>query len=48
MSVKTGDVIPVAPYPVKTGYTFSGWSGFPANMIMPAQALTITGSFTAK
>jgi hypothetical protein len=48
MSVNTGEVIPVAPYPTKTGYNFSGWSGFPSDMLMPASALTITGSFTAK
>ena len=48
MSVKTGDVIPILPYPTKTGYTFDGWSGIPADGLMPAQALTITGSFTKK
>lgn len=48
MSVQTGDVIPVAPYPTRAGYTFDGWSGFPSDMIMPANALTITGSWTAK
>ena len=48
MSVKTGDVIPVAPYPTRSGYTFNGWTGFPADMLMPASALTITGSWTKK
>lgn len=48
MSVATGDVIPVLPYPTRAGYTFDGWTGFPADMIMPANALTITGSWTAK
>ena len=32
--------------PVKEGYTFSGWSGFPDDMKMPAHDLTITGSFS--
>ena len=32
--------------PTREGYTFSGWSGFPENMKMPARDLTITGTFT--
>ena len=32
--------------PTKEGYTFSGWSEIPETM--PAQDITITGSFTAE
>jgi uncharacterized repeat protein (TIGR02543 family) len=41
-----GDTITAEPAPSKEGYTFSGWNGFPEDMIMPAKDLTVTGSFS--
>ena len=43
--VEYGTTITPEEDPTKEGYTFSGWSEIPATM--PAQDLTITGSFTA-
>ena len=34
------------PTPTKTGYTFSGWTGLPDGGLMPAEALTVTATFT--
>ena len=42
--LKEGDVITPEDNPTKEGYTFSGWSEIPS--IMPANDVTITGSFT--
>ncbi len=33
--------------PAKEGYTFSGWQGFPATNTMPANDVTITGTYNA-
>ena len=37
----------VAPVPTRDGYTFSGWTGIPADGKMPASNLTVTGSWIA-
>ena len=42
--LKAGAEITPEPAPTKEGYTFSGWSAIPQTM--PANNLTITGSFT--
>ena len=44
--VKAGASVPVEPYPTKALYEFSGWTGVPD--VMPAQNVTVTGSFTRK
>lgn len=43
--LQKGAVLPTEPAPVKTGYTFSGWT--PVLTIVPNQDTTITGTFTA-
>lgn len=43
--VEYGATITPEPAPTKEGYTFSGWSEIPETM--PANNVTITGSFTA-
>lgn len=43
-SLKSGAPITPEPDPVRTGYTFSGWSGILD--VMPAGDITVTGSFT--
>ncbi len=43
--IKQGMAIVAEDNPTKEGYTFSGWSGIPDTM--PANDVTITGSFTA-
>ena len=43
-SITYGDTIALLDEPSKEGYTFSGWSEVPE--IMPAEDITITGSFT--
>ena len=43
-----GDSIVVrATDPTKEGYIFTGWSGLPENMIMPANDVTATANFSA-
>ncbi len=32
--------------PAKEGHTFAGWTGFPEDMVMPANDVTVTGSYT--
>ena len=44
LSVEYGEKITLPDTPVKEGHTFSGWSGVPE--IMPAEDITITGTFT--
>ena len=39
-----GSTITAEPDPVKTGYTFSGWSDIPS--VMPADNVVVTGSFS--
>ena len=43
--VISGAAITPEVIPTKVGYTFSGWSWIPS--VMPAEDVTITGSFTA-
>ena len=43
-SVECGTALTPEPAPTKEGHTFSGWTGLPATM--PAQDVTVTGSFT--
>lgn len=38
--------ISLLPDPTKEGYIFSGWTGYPANLKMPDEDVTITGSFS--
>lgn len=38
-------IVPPATTPTKSGYTFREWTGFPANMIMPAENITVTAEF---
>ncbi len=42
--IEYGSEIPEIEEPTKEGYTFSGWSALPETM--PAQDVTVTGSFT--
>ena len=44
VSYFAGESITPEPAPTKEGYSFSGWSPMPE--IMPAEDLTVTGSFT--
>ena len=44
--VGEGMAIPAIAAPTKEGYTFSGWSGMPADGIMPENDLTVTAQFT--
>ena len=44
---EAGDnITPRAEPPAKQGYTFSGWSGLPADGKMPANNVTVTGYYT--
>ncbi|MBP5681210.1 MAG: leucine-rich repeat protein [Bacteroidales bacterium] len=45
-SVVYGGTITLAEAPTKESYDFSGWSGYPEDLIMPAADVVITGSFT--
>ena len=38
-------IVPPATAPTKSGYKFMEWTGFPANMIMPAENITVTAVF---
>lgn len=42
--VEFGTAVTAIAEPTKEGYTFSGWTGVPETM--PAEAVTVTGSFT--
>lgn len=44
-SVAFGTEIVLMPNPEKPGYIFSGWSGYPEDLMMPAADVTIVGSF---
>lgn len=44
-TVEEGATINLIDAPTKEGYTFSGWSGYPEDLIMPNDDVTITGSF---
>ncbi len=41
-----GATITAAEAPSKEGFTFDGWTGLPADMKMPAEDITVTGSYT--
>lgn len=41
-----GATIVLPDNPTKEGYTFSGWSGYPTDLIMPDSDLRIDGTFT--
>lgn len=43
---EAGETVAEEPAPTQEGYTFSGWSGYPENMVMPAQNVTVSGSFS--
>lgn len=45
-SVKYGDAITLMEAPSKEGFIFSGWSGYPENLTMPAADIVISGSFS--
>ena len=45
-SVKYGDAINLMEAPSKEGFVFSGWSGYPENLTMPAADIVISGSFS--
>ena len=45
LNIEEGETITPETPPIKDGYTFSGWSDIPETM--PAQDVTITGTFTA-
>ena len=45
---KYGSSVTVAAAPTLTGYTFSGWSQTESPFVMPAEAVTIKGSWTAR
>ena len=44
--VGEGMAIPAIAAPTKEGYSFAGWSGMPADGIMPTNDLTVTAQFT--
>jgi len=44
-SVAYGDTITLIEEPSKVGYTFSGWSGYPEDLIMPAEDIEVSGTF---
>ena len=41
-----GETVAARENPVKTGYTFGGWYGYPENMVMQAWNVTVSGSFS--
>jgi hypothetical protein len=45
--VEEGATIVAIEAPVREGYTFIGWSGMPADMIMPDHDLTVVGTYAA-
>lgn len=45
INMEFGATITPEEYPIKVGYTFSGWSNLPEKM--PANDITVTGLFTA-
>ena len=44
--VAYGETITLLEDPTKEGLYFSGWSGYPEDMIMPAHDITVTGTFS--
>lgn len=45
VSVRCGDMISALEMPEKSGYIFSGWSGFPENMLMLDEDITVEGTY---
>lgn len=43
---EAGETVAEEPAPTQEGYTFSGWSGYPENMVMQTQNVTVSGSFS--
>lgn len=46
-SLAYGATIQPLEAPEREGYTFSGWEGLPADLLMPAHDVMVTGSFSA-
>ena len=44
-SVEYGAIITLAENPTRDGYIFSGWSGYPETLVMPAGDVVVTGAF---
>ena len=44
-SVEYGATITLAENPTRDGYIFSGWSGYPETLVMPAGDVVVTGAF---
>lgn len=45
-TVEEGAKIPIIADPSLTGYTFTGWSGIPADSIMPSSDITVNAVFS--
>ena len=45
-SVEYGAKIKLAENPTREGHDFSGWSGYPEDLTMPAGDVVVTGAFT--
>ena len=43
---EAGETVVGRDVPTREGYTFSGWSGYPQNMTMPAGNVTVSGTFS--
>ena len=43
---EAGETITPEANPEREGYTFSGWNGYPNNMVMPAYNVSVNGSFS--
>jgi hypothetical protein len=46
LEMEEGAIITAIDAPTQEGYTFSGWTGFPTDMLMPDHDLIISGTFT--
>ena len=42
---EAGETVAAEENPTQEGYTFSGWSGYPENMVMPNYNITVSGSY---
>lgn len=43
---EAGETVAEEAAPTQEGYTFSGWVGYPENMVMPAYNITVSGNFS--
>lgn len=43
---EAGETITPEANPEREGYTFSGWNGYPNNMVMPAYNVSVNGSYS--